>query len=258
MIEKLILGTAGLSGQPYGRNKRTLTAGEVRAVIRRARELGITKFDTAPVYGFAEELVGERCHECFVFTKSTGDRAQAVKSLERLKGGIVKILYHNWSCNDHVPLWMDGVTTYQSDVRGYARKNGYHNPLFFEFVQLEWNLLSQSDFRTIDSRAKIIARSVFLQGLLNGGEPPLPALAPLVATAQSYAQALGVDLPTLALRAALEHKRIDYVVVGPTTIEELEHCVEIAKRQPLNLGNHLSVLESENEAIVDPRRWNAA
>lgn len=258
MIEKLILGTAGLGGNPYGTTTRTVTKEEARAIIRRAKELGITRFDTAPAYGFAEELVGEQCDGCFVFTKSSGDRAQAVKSLEILKGGIVKILYHNWGSSDHVPIWMDGVTTYQSDARGYNRKNGYVYPLFYEFIQIEWNLLSQYDFRGIDGKAIIIARSVFLQGLLNGGKLPLPALGPLVASAQSYANAIGVDLPTLALRAALEHKRINFVVIGPTSIDELEQCVEIAKREPLNLGNHLAVLDSENEALVDPRRWKSA
>jgi aryl-alcohol dehydrogenase-like predicted oxidoreductase len=254
MIEKLILGTAGLGGLPYGRERRVVSRDEAREVLARAYELGIRIFDTAPAYGFAEELLSELPHDINVYTKTNGDQDLAANSLEILAKHGVKFLYHNW--NGHpLPPWCCGVTAYRSEIVG-VNKLIAHCPQFL--VQGEWNLLSQQWTQRLDKRGLFIARSTFLQGVLAGDPYNAPSfLKDHVERANRVAKAFGCELGYFALRAALEHPCINTVVVGPQCIAELESCVRIASGPGIGNGRLMCVLNVENDSLTDPRKWAA-
>jgi hypothetical protein len=46
-------------------------------------------------------------------------------------------------------------------------------------------------------------------------------------------------------------------LIGPTSIDEVDKCIAIAKREPLNFGKELSILHLENQDLADPRKWVA-
>ncbi len=262
---KLVLGTAGLGGLPYGAEKRVLNKVEATEIIEHAYDSGIRRFDTAPVYGEAEELLGAVLNgrPSAVWTKTTGDVDQALQSALRFGAKVhTAYLWHNygalraaaaeeatkknWAVDGRgpsLPAWVRGVTTYAAD----------HTESRPEYtVQQDWNLLQQRI--PSPKPAVFMARSVFLQGRLTegatgGGVPYVRA--------RHMAAVYGVDLTTLALRAALEHESIDLVVVGPTTIDELDLCLEIANQKPLKISDaHLALLACADPDITDPRQWS--
>lgn len=243
-ISKLIIGTAGLSGQPYGRQKRIVDRAEAKAVLQEAYHFGIRTFDVAPAYGFAEEVVGD----CFgtsnnvtIFSRNTGDREQAFNSIKLLGRPI--FLVHNWDKNfPAIPKWCNGVTTYQESVLDAGNSN-------FEWIQFNWHLLAQTPF---PKYGKVIARSVFLQGVLAGEDPP-PGVD--LKAAHEMAALFKTDLPTLALRAALENPRIHSVLVGPTSIQELQGVIKMANAEELGINRFLPLIDMDDRAIIDPRRF---
>lgn len=253
MIEKLILGTAGLGGLPYGRNKRVVAKDEAIAVIRRAVELGITAFDTAPAYGEAESWLGkaienEISDRITVYTKTRGSIPEAMRSMERLCH-LPVFLWHNWKVTEAIPAWTSGVTAYYDSAEYITGSDC--------IVQGEWNLLNQEWTKSGRKAKTFIARSVFLQGVLAGEPAPDEEVAEYVARAQRFADSAGMHIRQLALTAALENPLIDGAVIGPTTIEELEECVV---RSRIRFGTHPSVrmLAAAAPSLVDPRQWDSA
>ena len=59
-VSRVGLGTWQFGSREWGYGD-AYASGEARAIVRRARELGITLFDTAEVYGFgrSERILGE-------------------------------------------------------------------------------------------------------------------------------------------------------------------------------------------------------
>lgn len=263
-IAKLVLGTAGLGGLPYGAEKRVVSRDDATTLIRHAYDSGVRRFDTAPAYGEAESHVAHAIdgRVAVVFTKTTGDVDEALQSAlrfgakvhtaylwhnynERIAAEREEALKQNWAVDGRGPLlppWVRGVTTYAAD-RTDARPE--------YAVQQDWNLLQQ---RIPEPKpALFMARSVFLQGRLT--EDGMGKGVPYD-RARQMAALYGVDLNTLALRAALEHDAIDLVVVGPTTLDELAACLEIADMKPINLRDtHLAMLACNDPTVTDPRTW---
>lgn len=268
MIEKLILGTAGLGGLPYGRNKRVVERVDAVELIRHAVARGIKTLDTSPSYGNAEEIIGQAQRylageQLKVITKNSGNKDDAARSLERLSGCDVQFFWHNYdgevqansfNVRGLLPPWVIGATVYG--------KSGLDSCVgVFRHIQVNWNIFDQRTTETVPwlgAGEKIYVRSVFLQGVLSGGEPPDERLRPLIERAQQFARAYGVDLKTLALRAALDNELIHRVVVGPTDLLELCEIVGIAMSKPLGISSRfLAMLDAENAELTDPRKWVA-
>lgn len=242
-IDKLILGTAGLGGMPYGRDGVCLTQGQSMDIMVHAAGEGILRYDTAPGYGQAEKWLGEVIPSgAFVCTKTDGNADVAIQSLRYLGVGRTTIIWHNWNAQP-LPSWVRGASVYAADDLAPD----------CQCLQQDWNLLQQ---RIVKSQTKFrVARSVFLQGLLTTSAFRKPALGAPLDRARSFAAALGVDLTTLALRAALENPAIDGVIIGPMSIQELDLCLKIAKREPLKVDDYLPMLAFDSPA-TDPRTWS--
>jgi aryl-alcohol dehydrogenase-like predicted oxidoreductase len=251
MIEKLVLGTAALGGEPYGRSKQSVDEITAVAVIESALASGIKIIDTAPSYGQAEARIGVACRRASrsvrVITKTSGDQDIAARSLERLGcGSDVEFFWHNWTQGTPRPSWVSGATVYGRE--GYKSCLGIYSQ-----IQVDWNILSQ--FREHKHHETVFGRSVFLQGVLAGAMPPDNRLIPLVERAERFAHGFGVNLPTLALRAALENPFIDYVVIGPNSLSNLRDIIEIAQGKWLGLTHLLPILSADDYTITDPRTW---
>ncbi len=254
-VGRLILGTAGLGGLPYGRNQRVVGEDEAKGLINYALERGIRSFDTAPAYGQAEQWLGECLGDLRdsrfipVYTKTTGDRETAVRSLRHLAPIRPVFLYHNWTPDTALKGWEDGVSTYSENVfAAYLKRT--------RVIQAEWNILRQTRFLRPADDDEFIARSVFMQGVLAGEPAPSPKLAGYVRAASEFADTYDLSLPALALRAALEIPGISKVVIGPTTVDEMKLCISIAKMEPIGFGRSLSMLDARDDACTDPRTWS--
>lgn len=255
-VSKLILGTAGLGGLPYGRHQTTVEKEDAIRLFHRACDAGIRTFDTAPSYGCSETWLGEALRDrgdCVVYTKTTGSWEEAVKSIKSLRPHMPRVLFHNYcrGMSSVFPTWANGASI-------YSRKDlpGDGAIACFDVLQFPWNLLRQ-DFFTADVK---IARSVFLQGLLKDPFPKgiysSPEIEVAILKADRLAHALGVNIQTLALRSALE-MNFDGVVIGPQSIEELEECIAIAEMKPLNALPFIKELDLGDNPITDPRTWAA-
>ncbi len=208
-IDKLCLGTAGLGGTVYGLHDQAVSHDRVIALIWEA-------------YGLAEAWLAEALKDrpdCAITTKTTGSVSLAIASLQTLGPQRTTLMWHNWR-GEALPAWVRGATVYAADR--VEIPDGLDL-----LVQGDWNLLQQKIHQQRTDGFQ--ARSVFLQGQLTGG-PVRYGLQEGVERCREFAAACGTDLKTLALRAALECPQIDSVVIGPTSLGELEACLAIARR----------------------------
>lgn len=246
MINKLILGTAGLSGEPYGLAGRAVPFDDAVAVVGHALACGFTAIDTAPAYGQAERAIGvaigRRNNPATaprVYTKTKGDRDMALNSIEEL-GVFPAFLWHNWD-SETTPLWAEGVTVYSHDACCWLPSG---------VIQCDWNIFNQS----ADCLGRsFIARSVFLQGLLMGDGGT--RLAGEIRGATAIAHSLGVTLPDLALWAALNNPKITNVVVGCSSIDEIDTILRILEK-PIWTSTGIKILHVGGPE-TDPRTWTA-
>lgn len=248
MIDKLILGTAGLSGAPYGVSGRIVSLPDSIAVISHALACGFTAIDTAPTYGHAEKAIGaairgRKVHAApipVVYTKTTGDESGALNSIQSI-GVMPTFLWHNWQ-REPWPAWVSGGTFYSHDQGGWC----YHPRGIF---QCDWNILNQA---ADGLPCQLIARSVFLQGMLLEFKFGT-RLEQEVWRAASVAESLGVTLPALALWAALNNPKISNVVVGCSSIDEVDTILRILEK-PVWTSTAIKILHVGGPE-TDPRTW---
>ncbi len=279
----LVFGAVSL-GLPYGLRRSGAGANQlpsdddVRALVEGALALGVDTFDTAPAYGTSEERLGAVLGgRAAVWTKVTaGDPAASLAtSLDRLGRSSVDVLqWHNWSAKlASDPAWVERWTALRGDPRvkrlgattyGVADAVAAVNSGLFELVQVEFNLLVQGVVNAIAPdalarRVDIAVRSVLLQGALTdeGRDlPQLPTLREGVRRARDLARE-GGGLTALAMRAAIEHPAIRYVLIGFDRTAQLQDAVRIAKGPRLTdaLHERARALDLSGDPACDPRNW---
>jgi aryl-alcohol dehydrogenase-like predicted oxidoreductase len=290
-VGRLVLGTAAL-GLPYGLSDRAAVApallpeDEAAAVIRNALEAGIDTFDTAPAYGEAEARLGRSLAGAGrVWTKVGapvgpslgGDLQRSVReSRDRLRRDRLELVsWHNW--NDSLaaePAFLEawdhlraqpavaavGATTYGVRDATAAAQSG-----LFDVVQVEWNLLRQGVLTRLRQHptpgAGVAVRSVWLQGTLTPRRRSLPSflrgLGPSLSRANALAEEWGLDLETLALRAALDQPGLARVVIGVDSCAQLASALQAARGPRLDADqlDALRALDRGEDPLTDPRTW---
>jgi aryl-alcohol dehydrogenase-like predicted oxidoreductase len=291
------MGTAAI-GLPYGlpppgeSAPRLMDAAAADALIRAAEDAGIGAFDTAPAYGLAEARLGAALTpQARVWTKVSqapaGDtdpdfaRRSLEQSLRALRRTRIDLLqWHNWTPaqgrqgDAFATLWPSlaqdprvaalGATTYGPDDALAAVTSG-----LFSVVQVEWNLLNQGVVAHIAAAAqahkvRIAVRSVFLQGVLTDRGAQLPEQLADLASARARAEVLArswdMSLSALALRAALDHPAVTWVLIGLDGREQLDQALAVAAMRPLSDAQRasLATLDLGGAAVTDPRTWSRA
>ena len=251
-MKLIILGTAALSGQPYA--GKTVSRKEARAIIERAAgEHKITQYDTSPTYGFAEDVLGEVLsgHGITIYSKHAAD-ASVLSSVKKLSRCTVKLLAHNLdpaimnllSGWQSMPKWADGYSAYAKDD-----KRVIHTWQMEYVRQFDCSIISRV---AADSGIQFMARSIFARGMLCGGTVP-PEIAGAVKAAKEVAESLRLPLPALALHWALQQPRITGVVIGPSSVAELDQIMAWAKLPCQDIGKLVNLIPS---VALDPRTWN--
>lgn len=287
--QRLVLGTAQL-GFDYGvTNARGRVADdEAGAMLRRAVDAGIEAFDTAPGYGVSEEVIGRLLDhpDARVSTKTIAIDGGAVRassvaevevafrrSLDRLRRDHVDALLVHRAADlalrgserlvDALRTWQTeglaariGVSVY--DARELETALGAFDP---DIVQLPLSVVDQrlaasGHVAELARRGiEVVARSVFLQGLLIDPLPHLDGLGPARDAIDSIARSTGSSRLTVCLRHVLQVPGVSAVVVGATTVAELDDIIRAAAVE-LPLGD-LSALAVDDRALIDPRSWHS-
>jgi aryl-alcohol dehydrogenase-like predicted oxidoreductase len=264
--------------------------GEAQAssLVEAALAAGITVFDTAPAYGVAEERLGRTLgdrgevwtklgrHEAIGETLERDARESLEASLGKLRRGEIELLqWHNWTADladnayfrrcwdklrDDPRIRGLGASTYGSTDALAAVMSG-----LFQVVQVEWNILNPWVVDAIEGAARaravrIAVRSVFLQGALTDDArdlPALPVLATRVGRAQQLARRVGVSLRDLALRSALGHPGIDYVLMGVDRLDQIQEAASLANEEAFAdpVRDAVRSLSETYDPALDPRTW---
>lgn len=261
---KLALGTVQL-GLNYGINNKSGKPSRdgAFAILDKAIENGITVFDTASLYGDAEEVLGEFIasrhleNRVSVVSKmrplTTNDFSRGVssvmhdeadKSIKRLRvpfldgyllhdvSGIynLEILAGLESLKESGKVKNIGVSIYEEKDALYAAQLAS-----MDYIQIPYNIFDQrldkTDFFILTKKNNItvFARSAFLQGLILMDADTIPKH---LAEAKGYIQRLdaiiqeyGLTRGQAALLFSYFNGNIDYVVIGVDAAKQLEEHI---------------------------------
>jgi aryl-alcohol dehydrogenase-like predicted oxidoreductase len=247
-------------------------------LLRDAAALGFSAFDTAPVYGDAESIIGSSGLTTEVHTKVDPDLAphdSLARSLQRLQRSDVSVLYFHdpdIALNDPAALVEQAMAHVGSEV-AMLGASVYDRAQFeaaaadgrFGAIQLPVNVFDRrvpttSIQAAADAGILVLARSVLLQGVIVAPPGEIPdALAPLVEHVAAFRR-LAAEAHSSPMEAAFAWVReipgLHGLVVGAETSTELAELVA-ALGTPRNedLANALAEFAPPDESLVDPRRW---
>ena len=294
-ISRLCLGTAQL-GMRYGINNESGKPDleESKSIIDLAIKNRIDAFDTAPVYGNSEEVLG-KCLE-----KHDKDKLVLISKLpavnwskdqdeilENVRETVKKTLndldirrlpvylFHKYDdIEKNGFLIMNELKSLRA--KGLICKIGVSiytpyeaerslNIDDIEAIQVPFNLIDKRLLKNgFLKRAKkkgllIFARSVFLQGLFFKKDIPdnLKAFVPYQKEINRICGDIDLSIEELALAYALSIGDIDSVVIGAETAGQLKINIETAKKIKLS-GETLKKIEklgSAPEIIINPSLW---
>jgi aryl-alcohol dehydrogenase-like predicted oxidoreductase len=280
-VYRLALGTAQF-GMRYGiTNQQGIPDDiELKKILDFARESEITELDTAPAYGNAHNRIAELGANNFSITTkllahtSADEIRQTVfNMLEQLKcKKIHGLLLH--SQEDA----MDQTADARFDVLNQLKQEGFidsigvsiYDPEHMEFllnhhdidiIQCPLNPLNATNIASLQTagktskKIKLVARSVFLQGVLlclpKQLPEHLPALSSAVIKFQEFCREIN-ELPGVVALSYLRQFNLDSVIVGVSSLTELQEIVAWftrAKTLRVEVPNILFHPE------FDPRTW---
>jgi aryl-alcohol dehydrogenase-like predicted oxidoreductase len=275
----LVLGTAQLTGR-YGvtdTRSSAPTEAESLELLAAAWAAGLRTLDTAPVYGDAEHVIGRAEQTFRIHTKThtgLGVRESFDASTRRLGSQIIDVLFlHD---PDEVlrpdgPVLMEARRVLEeSDVRLgasiYERRQfdaALEDPSI-TVVQVPGNVLDRR-FTGVALEAaarsgtEVVLRSVLLQGTLVADPEHLPAaidhLAPAVRDLANLASAHGHRPIELALGWARHLVGVERVVLGASTVRELDQLLAAWIDLDDDVLAALDELALPAPEACDPRRW---
>ena len=277
--KRLVLGCAGI-GMAYGRPSaageapQAPASDDIAALLLRATELGLSIADTAPAYGASEALLGS-FWDGSLWSK-IGFEDTLEESFQKLQRPYVDALqWHNWHKDlldnkAFVTKWESlvaddrcrrlGVTVYGAeDALAASQLPG------FGLIQMPWNIFDQQSIAEISQTLRqrgveLAARSVYLQGLLAGRQPPTEAqaLADPLREVTIAANKRGLSRPAYALRAALDCPDLDWVLVGCDHASQLDVVAEALHAEAIpsdEIRRWCQRCRVSSQAL-DPRTWH--
>lgn len=287
MVERLALGTVQF-GMPYGIAGRSeqMDLDEVTRILGGAASAGMDTLDTAISYGSSEERLGVCGIEQWRTISKLPEvpeevpdlgiwvRNQVAASLRRLRvDSLYAILLHK-------PAQLLGkrgeelyAALFDLKVAGMVQKVGIsiYDPMELDVLEGLYQLdLVQSPFNVLDRRiessgwlgrlakrgVEVHVRSVFLQGLLLMDAQAVPAYfsrwLPVLDRWQAWCSEVGVSPHRACLSLALSERRIDRVIVGVDSLEQLEQVLEAAACKTPVPPLSLAVGEPE---LLNPSQW---
>lgn len=276
----LILGTAQLT-ERYGitaNHGARRSFEEACELLRVARGLGISTLDTAAVYGDAEQVIGGCAPDFAVHTKiapGMEPRASLQSSLGKLQRERVDVLYvHDVAALQGGPEFARKLNSVRGDGADSIGASIYEpndldriDPsLEVDVVQVPMNVFDRrfgSEFVAAQRELgrRVIARSVFLQGLLvtdgsrNSSSAAVRALSSHVEDFHQRCYECGLDPLTACLAWVRRQAGVHGVIVGVQSEEELRRLVVAwAAAGDAETSAFVGLTPPPTE-LIDPRSW---
>lgn len=270
---RIVFGAAGI-GMSYGQAHPDGTQvsqpdeGKVRETIEAVWDCGVRIADTAPVYGESEALLG-RYWRGAIWTKCGLNGLDS--SLQHLcRNSVDAVQWHNWSPNlAEAREYLSWVSETLADSRvamlGASMydendaKAATSEP--FDLIQVPWNVMCTKPAEVASqakgTAAKVVGRSVLLQGLLAGRLPPQNAQAGLPQLDHFFRLAAELDVQpaVLAIRAALDCDDLHYVIIGLDDPEQLSQVQQAVSMRSLSAEIRRSLGVLAGGPWTDPRTW---
>ena len=286
-IPRLIFGTASLA-RSYGISNPKNESDEFRApeLIGAAQKIGITNFDTAPVYGEAELLLGKYLEKSLVnqidskISTVDCDSFKSIQnsiksSLDKTQAEHLNILY----LHDEETLFQTRNSNLTSDLLklrelGYFKKLGVSIysieqlekiSAFFPYIevfQVPENICDRR-FRhaklvedLADSGTEFIVRSIFLQGLLlikpaDIHQSMINAI-PAIESLNKFASREKRSVTDLCLSYAMNLNWCSGIIISAYTAQQLCEAVTSSYLLPSDWEKEVGVIPDE---LIDPRKW---
>jgi aryl-alcohol dehydrogenase-like predicted oxidoreductase len=242
---EFILGTVNM-GMPYGLRKRQLTEKESFDILHYALDQGIRYFDTAAAYGTAEEVLGKLRLSTEVpfnvFTKlnpnilKSKGKSETIKkcfdaSLKRLRSDNIygyslhtpKYQYDREVLSSLENLKL-GKYIQKTGISVYSEEDAICASNKFDVIQFPFSLLDRRFASFESTTSKLAARTIFLKGLLSDHEPPKKYRDQIKAL-DEICKWHGITRSQAALKYAMTKKNLDYLVIGVTSVEQLQENI---------------------------------
>ena len=283
---KLILGTATF-GTTYGISNRGFETGKsvVKKILEFAQSAGISDFDTAPGYGPSEELLGWNLDHSLgprvsskiprsnmnsvqdmVASVQASLRRTRVESLETIylhdQTSLFDIRHAISGLNEIVSMGLAervGVSVYTLDALIQAKEKFPALSVF----QIPENICDRRSKGSTDLEElalegnKLIVRSIFLQGLLLMAPTEIPntleSAKPSIVRLRQFAELNSLSPLDLCMSYSHELVWASGLIIGATSVEQLQEIIASNESLPLNWESEIDVLP---HGILDPRSWN--
>jgi aryl-alcohol dehydrogenase-like predicted oxidoreductase len=287
-IRKLIIGTAQF-GLSYGiSNKRgQILQIEAGAILKRAKEAGISTLDTAAAYGESEESIGSACTENNLQFQIISKYPPSKPDLEikdafeasLLKLGTARLygyFLHSFSSYSQKPNLLHQLQ--QLKESGKVEKIGislYHPQEALELLEKEARLdIVQFPYSVFDRRFEQVlpllrqqgiethVRSVFLQGLYFLAPHELPgrfsSVAPKIRSLHKLAKHQNILLGAILMGFAFSNPYISNLVIGVEGLETLEENISYCGiRLNQEVLQELQNYQVDDEEVILPYKWTA-
>ncbi len=248
-------------------------------LIIAAEQNGYDAIDTAPVYGDAEQAIGISKTSLEVHTKldpNIGVRKSLEDSLKRLGRDQLDIVYIHNPATLLTPsdLTLSSLVQYRGSlvkkigVSVYSQveyQKAYADPRI-DVIQVPHNVLdrrfSDPDGETDRSAPpEVVARSIFLQGLLLLNSETLPAnlqgLTPFIRRIHSIAKRFGISTLETLIGFARFHQNFSGVIIGIDSVTDLRQIETIFRNVSLDEDLIAQLVDSPQPDVnlIDPRNW---
>lgn len=285
----LCLGTVQF-GLSYGIEKKRIDANKITEILITALKNKIVMLDTAQNYGNSEKLIGdfEKRDSFKIISKISSSSLNNMNDLEELRNllqtslnnlnisSLDGLLLHkpedlkNSKLLDNLNILKEkgyflnlGVSVYSPDEANMAL--GLEN---IKYIQVPYNILDTrldkiDFFKKAKSKNKtIFVRSIFLQGVLlkqhNKYPSFLEGLKEFDQFIESEIKKIGCTKLTFLLNFIKNNKKIDYIIVGIDSLENLEEIIEAYNYKGLEDYNYDKLRDkfiNIPENLLNPSLW---
>ena len=292
-LEKLILGTVKLGLPDYGVNNLNKSYTDSNfEFLKQVNMLGINHYDTAPRYGESELVIGNyinntninlnistKVDNLFQNDKESINKIKlsATNSLKRLTVPKLHILYLHQNdieiirdkyihegllkVKDIGLIKYIGASVYTINECNAAIESG-----IFDYIQFPLNIIDISIYNQLiknySGNVKFIARSIYLQGILNNTESSslIPKFSTEISTyinqLTTYSKKLNINLTDLARSFVFHLDKIDGYIIGTRNITNLKSNISFLDfNNEKFIFNELYTLSSNEKSWSNPRNW---
>lgn len=277
---ELVLGTAQILpgyGVLSGRVKRSRGV-EFQKIIETSSHEGFAAIDTSPVYGDAEELIGASASSLPVHTKIRPGmipEESVLRSLQSLRRNFVDVVYlhEELRMTEDQAKQLNYLDSVRGDLVGEVGASIYSEEEYQLALQVPEITVIQVPFNALDRRfgrealvgardrgKRIVARSVFLQGLLLASPQALPPVVSHLAGAvngfQELARRYQVSFVELAIAFVRGNSMFSQIVIGASGVSEVSQI----SRAFSSSSSTEALLELTSDTApawpaTDPRTW---